>query len=89
LLQRTQNQDTKAVNIKLDALLRAIEGARTGFVNLSTLTDEELDKREAELLNLGRRAGVGALPTSSIINCDYRLARGHRLDGVRFVPSPL
>ena len=56
MLQRTQNQDTKAVNIKLDELLRAIEGARTGFVNLSTLTDEELDKREAELLT-----GVGGV----------------------------
>ena len=42
------------MNIKLDELLRAIEGARTGFVNLSTLTDEKLDKREVELLNLGR-----------------------------------
>lgn len=65
LLQSTQNRDTKAINIKLDELLRAIEGARTGFVNLSDLTDEELDKLEAELLNLGRRAGVGALTTSS------------------------
>jgi low affinity Fe/Cu permease len=65
LLQSTQNRDTKAINIKLDELLRAIEGARTGLVNLSDLTDEELDKLEAELLNLGRRAGVGALTTTS------------------------
>ena len=65
LLQSTQNRDTKAINIKLDELLRAIEGARTGFANLSDLTDEELDKLEAELVNLGRRAGVGSLSAAS------------------------
>ena len=73
LLQSTQNRDTKAINIKLDELLRAIEGARTGFVNLSDLSDEELDKLEAELLNLGRRAGVRAVPTSSVTSgCEQR-----------------
>jgi low affinity Fe/Cu permease len=75
LLQSTQNRDTKAINIKLDELLRAIEGARTGFVNLSDLSDAELDRLEAELLNLGRRAGVGALPASSTTSGGEQ--RGH------------
>jgi len=33
-LQNSQNRDTNAVNIKLDELLRAIEGARTGLANV-------------------------------------------------------
>lgn len=80
LLQSTQNRDTKAINIKLDELLRAIEGARTGLVNLSDLSDEELDKLEAELLNLGRRAGVRALPTSSITGGGERRAPVQTVD---------
>ena len=82
LLQSTQNRDTKAINIKLDELLRAIEGARTGFVNLSDLSDEELDKLEAELLNLGRRAGVRALPTSSVTSGGERRGRAEPVDTV-------
>ena len=34
LLQNTQIRETKAVNVKLDELLRAIDGARTGLVNV-------------------------------------------------------
>jgi low affinity Fe/Cu permease len=82
LLQSTQNRDTKAINIKLDELLRAIEGARTGLVNLSELSDEELDKLEAELLNLGRRTGVDALPTTAAAPCDEERARAHSADTV-------
>jgi low affinity Fe/Cu permease len=80
LLQSTQNRDTKAINIKLDELLRAIKGARTGLVNLSDLTDEELDKLEAELVNLGRRAGVGVLPKSSKTGSGERRVRVRRAD---------
>src|SRR4051812_16143507 len=42
LLQNSQNRDAKAIQIKLDELLRAIEGARTGMVNLEEATEEEL-----------------------------------------------
>jgi low affinity Fe/Cu permease len=80
LLQSTQNRDTKAINIKLDELLRAIEGARTGFVNLSDLSDEELDKLEAELLNLGRRAGVDVLSATATTPSGDE--RGHSVDAV-------
>lgn len=61
LLQATQNRDTKAINIKLDELLRAIEGARTGLANLHELTDEEVEHLERELVNLARKAGVDPL----------------------------
>jgi low affinity Fe/Cu permease len=61
LLQNTQNRDTKAINVKLDELLRAIEGARTGLADIGDLTDEEVDRLEGELVNLARKTGVGSL----------------------------
>ena len=58
VLQNTQIRDTKALNVKLDELLRAIDGARTGLVNVEKLPDEELDRLCRELERLGRLAGV-------------------------------
>jgi low affinity Fe/Cu permease len=34
--------------LKLDELLRGMDGARTSFVNLESLSDEELDKLQRE-----------------------------------------
>jgi low affinity Fe/Cu permease len=46
LIQNTQNRDAKAVHLKLDELIRAIEGARNQLVDLEELSDEELKKLE-------------------------------------------
>ncbi len=43
LIQHAQNRDTKAIQIKLDELLRAVDGARTHLVRLEDYSDEELD----------------------------------------------
>ena len=52
IIQNTQNRDTKAIHLKLDELLRGVKGARTSMVNLETLSDEELDKLQAEFERL-------------------------------------
>ena len=65
IIQATQNRDAKATSVKLDELLRAVEGARTGFVNVSALSDEDLDRVERELQRLGQREGVHPLPAST------------------------
>lgn len=41
LIQNTQNRDSKALHLKLDELIRA-SSARNTFVDLESLTDEEL-----------------------------------------------
>jgi low affinity Fe/Cu permease len=78
LLQSTQNRDTKAINIKLDELLRAIEGARTGLGDLSDLTDDEIDHIERELVAVARKAGVDALPLSQHIRAHHASLRAAR-----------
>jgi len=48
LIQNTQNRDAKAMHLKLDELLRGVEGARTGMVDLESCSDEELAKYQQE-----------------------------------------
>lgn len=48
LVQNTQNRDAKAIHLKLDELIRAIEGARTGLVNLEQMSDAELKQLQEE-----------------------------------------
>lgn len=55
ILQSTQHRDTKAIQIKLDELLRAVHGARTNLVNLEEMSDEELDRLHHEFQRLRRR----------------------------------
>jgi low affinity Fe/Cu permease len=44
LIQNTQNRDTVAIQVKLDELIRAVEGAHNRLIDLEDLDDEELDK---------------------------------------------
>jgi low affinity Fe/Cu permease len=55
LIQNTQNRDSKAIHLKLDELIRGVKGARTGLVNLESLTDEELARLQKEFEKLGER----------------------------------
>ena len=48
LIQNTQNRDSKALNMKLDELLRSIKGARNRLVQLETLSDKELEELRIE-----------------------------------------
>jgi low affinity Fe/Cu permease len=54
LIQNTQNRDAKAVHLKLDELIRAIETADNTMIDAEDETDEELavlKKRYAALLD--------------------------------------
>ncbi len=53
LLQNTQNRDTRALQLKLDELIRSTAGARPQLINLEELDDDQLEalKREFERLS--------------------------------------
>ena len=42
LIQNTQNRDGKAIQLKLDELIRATKGARGYYVGLEDLSDEDI-----------------------------------------------
>lgn len=56
LIQNTQNRDAKAVHLKLDELIRALQGARNNLVDLEKLSDEELTRLEEEFGRIHRKA---------------------------------
>ena len=50
LIQNTQNRDAQALHLKLDELIRALEGARQEmFVDLEEKSDEELARVKQEI----------------------------------------
>lgn len=55
LIQNTQNRDAAATQLKLDELIRAVEGAHTALMDLEELTDEELDLIKARYLDLAHK----------------------------------
>jgi low affinity Fe/Cu permease len=47
LIQSTQNRDARAINLKLNELIRAMESARNQMIDIERLTDLELDAMQA------------------------------------------
>jgi low affinity Fe/Cu permease len=56
VIQNTQNRDGEAVQIKLDELIRAIDGAQNSLLDLEELSEGELEQIREEYLTLAERA---------------------------------
>lgn len=55
LLQYTEGRQTRAIQLKLDELIRALKEARTRLVHLEELSDEEMDRLQKEFEVLRKR----------------------------------
>jgi len=55
VIQNAQNRDAKAVHIKLDELIRAVEGASNRLVTAENLTEEQQDKEIQNLIKIAKR----------------------------------
>lgn len=56
LIQNTQNRDSQAIHVKLDELIRAMEGAKNTLLDLDRLTDEELEQLRENYVRLAAKA---------------------------------
>jgi low affinity Fe/Cu permease len=56
LIQNTQNRDAEAIQVKLDELIRSIDGAHLGLLDLEELNDKELDRICADYRELAKQA---------------------------------
>src|SRR5579862_8537985 len=56
IIQNTQNRESSALQLKLDELLRAVQGAHNTFINLEELSEEDLDDLKEKSAALADRA---------------------------------
>src|SRR5262245_53513394 len=100
LIQNSQNRDARAIHLKLDELLRGVKGARTGLLDLESLSDKELDSLQGQFHALRGRhcrvVGEGIAATEDQMD-DGRDRRertaspddpGRERDGLGRPPSP-
>jgi low affinity Fe/Cu permease len=66
LIQNTQNRDSKAIQLKLDELIRSITGARNRLMDLETLSDDDLEEFQNEFERLRKRSEATAAAVSKI-----------------------
>jgi low affinity Fe/Cu permease len=59
LIQNTQNRDARAMQLKLDELIRAVRSARNALVDLEDLPEEELARLQKEFEALRMKGGTG------------------------------
>ena len=48
LIQNTQNRDSKAIHLKLDEIIRSLDGARNQLIDLEDDNDEDIEKIKKE-----------------------------------------
>jgi low affinity Fe/Cu permease len=53
LIQNSQNRDAKAVQIKLDELIRAIDSARNEIIDVEDSSEQDLNKLQQDFSELG------------------------------------
>ena len=56
LIQNTQNRDTEAIQLKLDELIRATQGAHNALLDLEELEEDDLDEFRKRYLKLALSA---------------------------------
>jgi low affinity Fe/Cu permease len=54
LIQHAQNHDAQVMQLKLDELLRAVDAARTGMVDLEERSEEDLSELKQEFSSLSK-----------------------------------
>jgi low affinity Fe/Cu permease len=81
VIQASQNRDSKALHLKLDEVIRAVEGARNEFIVAEQSSEDELRQREEEFVAIAANGGSERLPGSAdLANEDaVAAARNHHI----------
>ena len=78
LIQNTQNRQSQIVTLKLDELLRGVEGARTGLINLDHMSEDELNEVQKEFERLKEKYALMINDDLSIVEKELKNRRGNR-----------
>lgn len=85
VIQNTQNRDIRTQQLKLDELLRAMQGARNSLIDLEDLTDEQIARLEREFREL--RAAGPAEPVARAVEAVRDELQSRRRKGKRREPG--
>jgi low affinity Fe/Cu permease len=78
LIQNTQNRDAVAIQLKLDELIRGVEGARTSLVDLENLDDDEIQRLRQEFERIHKQAANGSVKANIEHRDDGALQKGRQ-----------
>ena len=70
LIQNTQNRDAIAMQVKLDELIRAIEGAHNALLDLEELDDAILERAQRRYRKLAEKARGDIAIGRSDLGCE-------------------
>lgn len=70
LIQNTQNRDAAAMQIKLDELIRARQGAHNAMLGLEELSEQELEEFHARYLKYAEDARQALEEGQADTNCE-------------------
>jgi low affinity Fe/Cu permease len=70
LIQNTQNRDSEAMHVKIDELIRALEGAHNALLDLEELDDKTLDTIRSRYRKLAAKARDDIEGGKLDIGCD-------------------
>lgn len=89
VIQNSANRDAKAVHLKLDELIRAVEGARNAFITLENEPEDVVAEKAAELtavaegdedhdvaVTVARRASSGTVRAATAIRRQRTTRKG-------------
>jgi low affinity Fe/Cu permease len=79
LIQNTQNRDSEAMQVKLDELIRAMEGAHNALLDLEELEEKDLSKIRGNYLKLAKSAREAL--RKGHVDTGRGEFKGHSLDG--------
>ena len=65
LIQNTQNRDAKAMQLKLDELIRAVSQARNELVDLENQPDEQIQEVKDEFRHIREKLESGRHPNAT------------------------
>ena len=60
VIQASQNRDSKALHLKLDEVIRAVEGARNELITAESSSEAELAQKEAEFIRIAEEGAATA-----------------------------
>jgi len=82
LIQNTQNRNDKAMQLKLDELIRATHSARDAFVDLEDISDDELGLIDEEFKKLHETI----TPTHPLHKLHHQIIAEHQRRSSRQLP---